>query len=352
MHNSRFTNGVVTFGLSGEERLPELSESLIAFLSPYFWMTETGDEQFHLELEDYNRLPASWLEQTAEPVSIRESTASAFNLKAVSFSDEDGSRIVIDASSRTAYHLQENQDKVVFYGSDQSHIHLYEFVRYVSLLLEEAAGTLLLHASGVIHNDTCLLVLGHKGAGKTSTLLHLISGKSWKYFSGDKVLVSENAEGGLLIRGWPDYPHIGIGTLKNYPAWMKGLGLTLTDEEGRVKPDSHKELIDPALFRKTVQGADTPAANQIAALIFPEINAEESAVEQIEEGTWRHELLMDMIEYPHEFAAVRWHRLLERNRNAARKDYSKLLDNLANVKWITVKGRASIPERILEPLVL
>ncbi|MBW4082407.1 hypothetical protein [Paenibacillus sp. S150] len=346
MRERKFTNGLVTFSLIDEEALPELAGSLVQFLDPYFKETENRDSNFKIHFKPYSLLPGEWLKHTAEQIVIRHSTAAAFNLKGRKFIWRDGSTVVIDETYCTGYHFNQDSETVVLYGSEQSHIHLYEFVRYTSLLIEERAGSMLLHASGAIKDGACYLVLGHKGAGKTSTLLNLIDHNGCQYFSGDKVLISQG-KSGLRIRGWPDYPHVGIGTLKNYPAWVSELRLDLQDENGEPKPDSDKLLISPSLFRKVVLGAAEPETDKIGALIFPEITAEDTSITDFGRTADRTGILRAMIEYPHEFLTVKWHPLAGGSRLSERLDYTDLLEALAETRWISVKGKTCIPRDTL-----
>lgn len=348
MLHTQLTNGVVVFTIQNSAACPELVDYLESFLTPYFWETEGLHPHFTLIFNDYTKLPFDWLNHPAEEVVIRKSTANSFNLSGRFFLLDDKTRVIIDEETKTAYHINEETNTIVFYGSKESVIHLIEFVRYTSLLVEEIEGTMVLHASATVHSESTYLVLGNKGAGKTSTLLNLIFQHGQKYFSGDKILVSKSTEG-IIIRGWPDYPHVGIGTLKNFPNLVKNLRLPLEWADGTPKPDSHKELIEPRLFRAALPSTVEPSVKKVATLIFPQVSVDEITVSVVDNNE-RMETLLENIEYPHQFLTVQWHNLFGKVRRTAPTDYTKLLEHLLSTEWFKVTGKSGIPVELLNAL--
>lgn len=344
MQTSSFslTNGVVLFDVENATALPELVASLRAFLTPYFWPVEGGEPHFRLILRDFADLPVTWRERAAQHITIRKSSAVLFNLQGVGFEPDDDSMVVIDDSTRTAYHIAYASPAVVFYGSDKSRIHLFEFIRYVSLLIEESLGTMLLHATASIHEDACYLVLGNKGAGKTTAMLHLVLDHGHSYFSGDKVLVSQNATG-VLLRGWPDYPHIGLGTLSRFADLAQACGVALTRPDGTARPPSDKALIDPFTFRRALPTTDRPSCYKTAALIFPRVSTEPTQVTVLATSDKNPNSLAAFVEYPHQFETVHWHRLFAKTRRTSPADYGPLFKRLTEPSWLRVIGIGEIP---------
>jgi hypothetical protein len=342
------TNGVVLFDVENATALPELAASLRAFLTPYFWQVEGSEPHFRLIFRDFADLPVTWRERAVQHVPIRKSSAASFNLQGVGFEPDDDSLVVIDDNTRTAYHITYASPTVVFYGSDKSRIHLFEFVRYVSLLIEESLGTMLLHATASIHEDACYLVLGNKGAGKTTAMLHLVLDHGHSYFSGDKVLVSQNAAG-VLLRGWPDYPHIGLGTLGRFANFAGACGVALTRPDGTARPSSDKALIDPFTFRRALPMTDRPSCHEAAALIFPRFSAGQTQVTAIAASDKNPDSLAAFVEHPHQFETVHWHRLFARTRRTSPADYGPLFKRLAQPPWLRVTGIGEIPPGSLTP---
>src|SRR6187402_1316503 len=143
-----------------------------------------------------------------------------------------------------ARNLQYLPQNLTVYVSEGSRIHLFEIVRQLSLLVEESLGSVLLHASATATATAAYLVVGKKGAGKTTTLFDMICEQGHGYLSGDRVLLSSH-QGELLVRGWPDYPHVGIGTLAQHRKLGSELDIELRSPDGSLKPAEQKELIEP-----------------------------------------------------------------------------------------------------------
>jgi len=343
MNNSiLLTNGKVVIAFDNLQSVPDLIQSLITFLSPYFWKCKNGTPHFQIRFADYKQLPKEWLPKCQNPVIIRSSTAKLFNLTGYGFQPEDYLQIAVDPETRTGYHLNYKTHNITFYSSSHSHIHLYEFVRYICLLIEESYGTMLLHASAAIKDGACCLILGDKGSGKTTTLLHLLLDKGYTYFSGDKVLVSQG-KNGLLFRGWPDYPHIGIGTLRRFRDFADACGVQFFHEDGSIKESSYKELLDPIKFRNALDFTQRPSSYQCKTLIFPKFSEKLTQLKEVNNSEKTPTTLSKYIEYPHEFGTVHWHDMFAKEREAKRLTYPRLLDQLCQLQWIRVSGVGHIP---------
>lgn len=340
----KLTNGNVCFSIIRENDLSGLADQLIQFLHPYFYEVENMNSHFTINFRDYSEMPEEWLSCNASPITIRKSTAAPFNLKGFSFFIEEGIRVVVDAEHQTSYHINECLADITFYGSSKSLIHLLEFVRYLSLLIEETSGTMLLHASATVHNGKCFMVLGNKGAGKTSTVFKLVFREGHQYFSGDKVLVSRSGDR-LMIRGWPDYPHVGMGTLRNYPEVLDKLGISTYWPDGSLKLDKDKELIAPNDLRSLMNMSEQLVFSDVGALIFPNILSANSCMAELNEADKLS--LAEMIEYPHDFLTVKWHNLFEEERMREPVDYTEIIHLLKEAKWLEIQGNPSFPFSLL-----
>jgi len=344
MSTQKFTNGLAGFELRNASAVPELEEALLTFLRPYFWRDDAAPVQFSLMFEPFASLPEEWRDAAGRELAIRDSSAAEFNLRGVQIDIAGaGEQVVVDRRTQTGYHILPGDSQVTFYASRQSIIHLYELVRYTALLAEEGFGAVLLHAAATVHDDRCYLIVGNKGAGKTTTILHLLQDHGHQYFSGDKVLVTRN-ERGAWFRGWPDYPHLGIGTLRRFPSTAASCGVDLNFADGAPKPDQMKVLIEPRIFRSAVRCGSCRGLGQAAALVFPSVSSTIASARIIPPEERDATLLAGFVEYPHEFKTARWHGLLGSVRRNQRANPRGVLEALCSVPWVAISGPADFGE--------
>lgn len=336
-------NGNVCIAFEQCDRSGGISDRLIAFLAPSFRITDDDlRPDFSIVFEAYHDFPEKWKSGYVRDIVIRRSTADMFNLKASAII-EDFSRIIIHDSSKNTYYYVDREEKIITaYVSELSFIHLVELIRYTALIIEEARGALLIHASAAVINDEAVLVLGHKGAGKTTTLLRLLLSESLDYLSGDKILLSANAEG-IEIRAWPDYPHIGIGSLRPYPAFAEACGVQFLWDNGREKPDSHKELIDPLRFRSALPATPRRKCTKVRALLFPDIASPKFEVQKLSPEEQSLQILQENVEFPFEFTPGQWHGLFDDIMRKERETDNRLLHHLVDAPWYSVLGAVSSP---------
>jgi hypothetical protein len=340
-------NGKVVLALRDRAAASGLVADLLAFLAPFFRPAPSDAiPDLVFSLDAYDDLPAGWQERCTQEVCIRASTAADFNLRGLGGADGQGHRIVVDAAHRTAYRFLGEREAEV-YTSAASRIHLYELVRYTCLLLEEARGTALLHASAALSpRGGAYVALGAKGAGKTSTLYHLLFDHGLVMLAGDKVLLS--VEDGLpLVRGWPDFPHVGIGTLERHPGVARRLGVSLLDESGAARRSTDKELIAPERLREVAPLAPGGRAHRVEALIFPHVDGAGAEARLLPEAEKSLAFLVAQLEHPHEFGVVRWHALASDVRVRERLDHGPTLACLMAVPWIEVRGPVSLGAELL-----
>jgi hypothetical protein len=74
-----------------------------------------------------------------------------------------------------------------------------------------------LHAAGVVRGDTCLLLPGESGAGKTSSALALVAA-GWSYLADDSVFLRARGEGLDSVVAQRREFHLTPTTLAAYPA--------------------------------------------------------------------------------------------------------------------------------------
>jgi hypothetical protein len=340
-------NGNVCIAFDQCDRSGGISGRLIEFLTPSFQVTcDDLSPDFSVIFEKYADFPEQWKSTCVDELVIRRSTAEMFNLTACISVATENLIIVHDIKKHTAYKIERDARRITAYVTGSSFIHLVELIRYTALIIEEARGTTLLHASAAMIDEEAVLVLGHKGAGKTTTLLRLLLGGTLDYLSGDKILLNATPEG-LAIRAWPDYPHIGIGSLRPYPAFAEACGVRFLWENGEAKPDGHKELIDPHRFRSALPGAPRRNCNKVRALLFPDIASKKCEVRKFPAEEQSLQVLQENVEFPFEFTPGRWHGLFDDITRKKRATDDQLLRRLVDVPWYSVLGAvpSPLPER-------
>lgn len=309
MNETVLTNAGVVLRLAHAPGCDALARRLTGFLAPYFSAGDDGAApDLTIGLYPAAQFGAAERGRCVEPFQLRKSTAAMFNLNVKLGTDDDGNTLAWDEGRQVGYCIDPDATTVRFYGGEEGFIHLIELVRYYGLLVEQARGSIVLHSAAVVDpaNGQVAAIVGPKGAGKTTTMLALIATGRYRYFSGDKVLLDMH-EGALRARGWPDFPHIGIGTLRQHPDLAARLGIALTNDDGAPLSDRDKVLIDPALLMSNIDTSER-GDGTLGALILPGVDRAGNG-ELVELDMPQKDAVSDddLFEWPHEFQTARWH---------------------------------------------
>jgi hypothetical protein len=346
MAETVLSNEVVSFGFRARRGTEALHARIARFLSPFFLPVQDGrPRDFDLELTPYAQLPLPYRDIANEPIVIRRSTKDLFDLTARKGELKDGRVVAVDDRTCTAFCVNRSARHITAFVSDRSFVHLIEFVRYGALLLEEAAGTVLLHASAAAGADGVVIIMGDKHAGKTTTLLNLVLRGPFSVFSGDKILLRRRGDA-LWIRGWPDYPHIGMGTLRQHPGLAEKFGIADRSPSGDRKPDSYKELVDLDLYRGVIPFSVTGSAIAAKAIMLPAISAGCTNVRVLDPQERSPALVASCVEHAFEFTPARWHRLFAGVTRDARQIDHEVIALLLGVPWMRVSGNIEDPREV------
>ncbi len=389
MSTSLLSNGRYTIALSEHGQDATLAHRLRAFLHPYFTSvapaalttalsaTDPGDSiDLHLTLHDADAFESTWIDACTLPLTIRDTTAIGFTLRVLTTPPGDAksaadsaaksaeksakNAAVIFADDRVSpqpwyawdpvlhvgYRIDRGQRRVDFYGNPNAFIHLIELVRYYGLLVEQAKGTAIMHASAVMSRDggDVIAIGGIKGAGKTTTMLDLVLSGDYLYFSGDKLLL-DVVDGKVRARGWPDYPHVGLGTLRSHPALADRLGFSALVTDPTIA-DTEKRLCAPEAMRAALDGADI-GVGWLSTVMLPNVSVPGAMRTLALEPTGIADAIqMDgLFEWPHRFITSTWHGLLDAT-HAGLSDTvpAELVNALADVAW---QSRLGLPRQYL-----
>ena len=330
------SNGVMQLDLRWTDSTAPLAEALVNFLEPWFVPVEgKHNADLSVNLQPSMAFNADMRVCCVEPFTLRRSSAAIFNLEVKRGLSADGLQLAWDEKRDVGYVIDAASACVDLYGAvDTAFIHLIELVRYYGLLTEQARGTVVLHSAAVRlrGTDDVVALVGAKGAGKTTTMLSLLATGEYDYFSGDKLLL-DRADGGLRVRGWPDYPHVGIGTLRNHSDLARRLGVSLEADDGTPLPDQHKVLLDPARFLAAI-GRPTLAVGRLGRIVLPRIHeGDHIRHDVVETGDKEAILIDDMFEWPHRFLTSTWHGLPWATRMYSAEVPDDLMHTLRNLPW-------------------
>ncbi|MGH3867781.1 MAG: hypothetical protein ACRDQ4_16965 [Pseudonocardiaceae bacterium] len=136
-----------------------------------------------------------------------------------------------------------------------------------------AAGAVYAHAAAFSYRGRGVLVTGHKGAGKTTTLvtsLRLIGGD---YVTNDRLLLRR--EGGELVgRPWPMHIRVGVGTLLTLPDLADLVPADLRDLPAHRRwrhPD--KVAIEPPDFARLLAGGVVVSEVRPRLMLWPYLSS-------------------------------------------------------------------------------
>ncbi|MES2743614.1 MAG: hypothetical protein V4754_22050 [Pseudomonadota bacterium] len=336
------SNGRFGLQLTWQAASAALVTRLRAFLTPYFAPCagpDTPPVDLRIDLLPAEQFGQDWRARCTIPFALRASSAAMFNLNVV-LGQDGQAQLAWDPLRAVGYRIDAGAARVAFYGDDAAFIHLIELVRYYGLLVEQAKGSVVLHSAAVIARDgeQVHAIVGPKGAGKTTTMLAMIASGHYRYFSGDKVLL-DLQDGVLRARGWPDYPHVGLGTLRQHPVLAARLGVAFSAPDGSALSDRHKVLIDPALLMASIETSAT-GSGRLGALILPSVDTDGDGSQRALGAAEKDGVSADQLfEWPHEFGTARWHGIEPAGLDLSKQVPPAIAAALRATPWYHVFGK-------------
>ncbi|WP_127572669.1 hypothetical protein [Paenibacillus xylaniclasticus] len=285
--------------------------------------------------------------EQGDEVYIRKSTSSFFTIRARRIGigeteyfrcDETGICIAMDKGQRTIIITGALE------GSERENLVLIELIRDLVLKNEENYGVVVVHATCAYRDDEASIIVGQKGAGKSTTLLELVHRFHFLFMSGDKTLVW--ADGGkLYASGWPDYPHLGLGTMSKYSQLVEiyNLADSIAAAQETIWSGEHKIAASPDVFKTVIPMTESGLTCPIGRIVYPQLyQSERCEARPVTDHIGR---LIPHVERMFSEGAVLWNSYVEPSTDEA---YSlalrSCLELLGELPAVMVEGSGVIKE--------
>ncbi|MGH3843383.1 MAG: hypothetical protein ACRDS0_18360 [Pseudonocardiaceae bacterium] len=136
-----------------------------------------------------------------------------------------------------------------------------------------AAGAVYAHAAAFTHRGRGVLITGHRGAGKTTTLLTCLRLLGGDYVTNDRLLLRR--EGGDLVgRPWPAHIRVGVGTLLAMPELADLAPADLRDlPEHQRWHHRDKVTIEPPEFSRLLSAGVVVSEVRPRLMLWPHLSS-------------------------------------------------------------------------------
>lgn len=234
--------------------------------------------------------------------------------------------------------MEEGSKDITIFCSEKSEIQLIEFIRDLIIKDQEQKGTLILHSTAAEKDGKGFIIAGSKGAGKTTTLMEFLYKYDCKMVSGDKVFLRVSA-GEITLHGWPDYTHIGVGTIRRFPQLIKMIkDYGITDIEDRSP--SEKILIEPSFFNAHSNITYCKESLPLEYILFPEYM--DTYGIQLEKLDDADEYIIPNLEFKEDYEQAKWHNFIDYKNPKRENSINKLVEALNNYDAYMIKGDLNI----------
>lgn len=263
----------------------------------------------------------------AEEVTIRRSSVPEFTFTAARVRDAESVFYVNESATvRLPRRLRPVRNRIDVGVTDASVVQMIDLIRDLVIRHEEACGTIILHASGVVHGDEVVAIAGDKGAGKTTMLLRLLGEEGVSYFTGDK-LFCWSSGGRLWALPWRDWPYVGVGTLRSSPP-LSELAERSFDIDLDTRPPEQKLLLDPDRFEQEVDARFEVTKRVVGTVVLPSVDpGRRTTTSSVTEPGERLARVLHLIDRSCDTSYFAWQSLLV-------PDYSKVYANVASAREV------------------
>lgn len=211
----------------------------------------------------------------AVPVFVRRSRTEFFTVRAHRVGTVERPALACDASAARLTFTPGRHHVQFDLPGHRPGRELIELVRSTVLGNEENHGVVVLHAAVVDLGGRAVVIVGRKGAGKTSAALEMVLHHGARLLSGDKALLLPGGAGvgDVRVAGWPDWPHVGLGTASRFPELVERFDLGARVGEATAAGDlwsmRHKVPLDPPGYAEVVGACPPGTVLPVAAVLYP-----------------------------------------------------------------------------------
>lgn len=308
---------------------------------PVAWLNVYSADEFRKE--DF--VPVG---SRGKEIAMRTSSAERFNLSARYYSGA-GLDIFECKDSRTILAFDFKNKKVDIYASEDSDIQIIELIRDTIIKDRENKGNLVLHAAAAVKDSNMLVIAGSKGAGKTTALMELVMNRGYKIVSGDKLFLSVG-ENGVWLKGWPDYPHLGVGTILKHSRLVDMVKRQYCNHVERM-PIHKKILIQPDILVKETGIEFSGDTYKLDKVLFPQL-VDNIRSKLIKLDTPRMEDIVENLEFKGDYPQNMWNRLVIPDYHNREKNVEKLRKAITSCSYYILQGNLRISEEIVKELTI
>lgn len=289
----------------------------------------------YIHEEEYNNDS----DNDGEEIWIRKSASEFFSIKAKRFYNND--KEVLEVLKYTTFIvLNRSSKRIDIYAMQKGwNLILIELIRNLVLKNEENNGCFILHSACIYREDKGVtLVTGSKGAGKTTLSLELVQEFNYLLMSGDKTIlfIEDNR---IYAAGWPDYPHLGIGTIQKYPEIMDIIGINI-DKTDNLWGKKEKFDIDPREFYKIINTTKPHFVSEVERILYPEtVNVDDVNIDTVNSD------IVDLISNEESaFKENDWNNFIVDSRDFEKK--SIVIKKLSGVKAYSIRSNGRLQEEV------
>ena len=254
-------------------------------LRPWFAAPSNGNAAYRVRLVQSPSDLAALERLTASPLA-KDRLCFALDSRLVVLPTwSRGDEVVLrDAGCECFYRVRGGQvDVVARPGCLPSRVGLMRVVREIACARTRGdTGVIELHGAALAIGGQAVLILGGRGAGKTSLLLHLLRTGSGEFVANDRVFVCDDT-GAYTVMGVPTLVRVRPRTLDEFPELGEGLSVDrrvwlaslreLGAIAGELPPVTDASLalgLTPAQLCHQLDVRPAPSG-RLSAVLFPEV---------------------------------------------------------------------------------